>query len=41
MEELGWKKGTAWYKGTDRNEMCWKRNTKAEQGVYRSNKIYE
>ena len=41
MEELGWKKGTAWYKATDRNEMCWKRNTKAEQGVYKSNKIYD
>ena len=41
MEELGWKKGTAWYKATDRNEMCWKRNTKTEQGVYRSNKIYD
>ena len=25
MEELGWKKCTCWYKGTDSREMCWKK----------------
>ena len=41
MEELGWKKMPYVYKGTGKSEMCWKRNTKSENGVYKSNKLYE